>query len=112
MWLMSYITKNSISAPSAEKGELSVSEANGTAVASSGEHKELEFCFPYGLVSVPPGGEHAVVLPLDSGEVGLGVIAAGQELEEGEVMLYSKGGASLVLKNNGTVLINGREFDA
>lgn len=110
MWLMSYITKNSIAAPSAEKGELSVNAVSGTAVASSGEHKGLELCFPYGVVSVPPNGERAVVLPLDSGEVGLGVIAEGHALEEGELMLYSKGGASIVLKNNGKVLINGREF--
>ena len=44
------------------------------------------------------------------GAVCLGVIAAPPEpLEPGEVMLYSAGGASIVLKNNGKVLINGRE---
>ena len=51
-----------------------------------------------------------MVLPLDDGEIGLGVIADRTELEEGEVMLYSKGGASVILKNNGKVLINGEEY--
>lgn len=110
MWLMNYITKNSMTSPGAVKGELSVSEANGAAVSASGEHKHLSFCFPYGVASKPPSGEKAVVLPLSDGEVGLGVIASNVGLEEGEIMLYSKGGASIVLKNNGKVLINGREF--
>lgn len=109
MWLMNYITKNSMTSPKAVKGELSVSEANGTAVSAAGEHKHLALCFPYGIASKPPSGEKAVVLPLSDGEVGLGVIASTVGLEEGELMLYSKGGASLVLKNDGRVLINGRE---
>ena len=72
--------------------------------------KNLKSCFPYGIVSVAPTGQRAVVLPLDDGEIGLGVIADRTELEEGEVMLYSKGGASVILKNNGKVLINGEEY--
>jgi hypothetical protein len=111
MWLMNYITNNSLSSPAAVKGELSTGSVNGTTVAASGEHKELALCFPYGVVSVPPAGESAVVLPLADGEVGLGVLSKGVGLEEGEVMLYSKGGASIVLKNDGRVLINGRVFD-
>ena len=38
----------------------------------------------------------------------LGVLAKNVELDEGEVMLSSKGGASIVLKNDGRVLINGK----
>ena len=109
MWLMNYITQNSITAPSAVKGNVNKNDRDGIAVVSSGEHKRLKSCFPYGIVSVPPTGEKAIVLPLDDGEVGLGVIAANAELQEGELMLYSKGGASIVLKNDGRVLINGKE---
>ncbi len=110
MWLMGYITNNSINSPSAVKGNVNRNDVSEFAVNSSGEHKNLETCFPYGLVSVAPKGEKAVVLPLSDGEVGLGIIAKKQGLEEGEVMLYSKGGASIVLKNNGKVLINGEEI--
>ncbi len=42
--------------------------------------------------------------------VSLGVLGQEQSLSEGELMLYSKGGASIVLKNDGRVLINGREY--
>ena len=44
------------------------------------------------------------------GRVGgcLAALAKNVELDEGEVMLSSKGGASIVLKNDGRVLINGK----
>ncbi len=109
MWLMNYITKNSITAPNAVKGNVNQSKGS-IDVTSSGEHKKLKFCYPYGVVSVPPIGEEAIVLPTDDSEVGLGVIAKTEGLSEGEVMLYSKGGASIVLKNDGRVIINGKEF--
>lgn len=109
MWLTGYITKNSLSAQSAVKGDV-LANSGGTAVVSSGEHKGLKLCVPFGIKSVPPAGAQAVVLPLDDGEVSVGVISQTEDLEEGELMLYSKGGASIVLKNNGKVLINGREF--
>ncbi len=110
MWLMNYITKNSITSPGAVKGNVSSVKSSGLSVTSSGEHKQLKTCLPYGVVSVPPVGECAVVLPLDDGEISLGVVAQVGDLAEGEVMLRSKGGASIVLKNSGKVLINGTEY--
>ncbi len=109
MWLMNYITNHSMTSPEAAKGETNTGGPGGTAVASSSEHKALEMCFPYGIFSVAPSGERAVVLPLEDGEVGLGVLKKAAGLQEGEIMLYSKGGASIVLKNDGRVLINGEE---
>lgn len=107
MWLLSYMTKNSLDSPNAVKGNV---YENGTAVASSGEHRSLRACLPYGIASIPPKNECAVVLPLDDGEVSLGVLSDTEGLEEGELMLSSSGGATIVLKNDGRVLINGREF--
>ena len=109
MWLMSYMTKNSITPPNAVKGD--VQGNDGSSVRSSGEHKNLPICAPYGVFSIPPSGERAVVLPLDAGEVSVGVISSADNLSEGEIMLRSSGGASIVLKNDGTVLINGRVFE-
>lgn len=110
MWLTGYITKNSMGSKSAVRGNVSSSKSNRLSVESSCEHKQIRACTPYGLASVPPVGENAVVLPLEDGELSLGIIAKAHNLSEGEVMLFSKGGASIVLKNNGKVLINGREF--
>lgn len=110
MWLTGYITKNSMGSKNAVRGNVSSSKNNKISVESSSEHKQIRTCTPYGMLSVPPVGEKAVVLPLEDGELSLGVIAKSHNLSEGEVMLFSKGGASIVLKNNGKVLINGREF--
>lgn len=110
MWLTGYITRNSMNSKNAVKGNVSSSKNNRVSVESSCEHKQLKTCVPYGLASVPPVGESAVVLPLEDGELSLGVVAKTHNLDEGEVMLFSKGGASIVLKNNGKVLINGKEF--
>ena len=110
MWLMSYITKNSKSVPNAVKGSVSSVQSDGVSVISAGEHKQLKTCLPYGIVSVPPTGERAVVLPLDDGEVSIGVVQNSVALEEGEIMLFSKGGASITLKNDGKVYINGEVY--
>lgn len=110
MWLMNYITKNSVGAAPASRGSVS-NNNTGLSVNSSMQYKQLKSCMPYGVVSVPPVGECAVVLPLeDGGGISLGVVSKGADLAEGEVMLRSKGGASIVLKNNGKVLINGEEY--
>lgn len=111
MWLMSYITKNSITSPNAVKGSVDGVKSDGLSVASSGEHKQLGSCLPYGIFSVPPVGQRAVVLPLDDGEISLGVLANSVTVEPGEIMLRSKGGATLVLKNDGRVIINGKEYE-
>ena len=63
MWLMNYITKNSITAPNAVKGNVKNAGKDSIAVSSSGEHKKLKTCMPYGVASVPPIGQRAVVLP-------------------------------------------------
>ncbi len=74
MWLMSYMTKNSIAPPNAVKGD--VQGNDGSSVVSSGEHKNLPICAPYGVLSIPPAGERAVVLPLDDGEVSIGSVCS------------------------------------
>ena len=73
MWLMNYMAKKSINTPNAVKGSVKGNDLSGTSVASSGEHKMLKSCLPFGVVSVPPKGEQAVVLALDGSEVGLGL---------------------------------------
>lgn len=109
MWLMGYITNNSITQPGAVKGSVTNDRQN-ISVLSSSEHKNIDVCLPYGIESRPPLEESAVVLPLANGEVSVGVIAPAQTIEPGEIKLCSKGGASIILKNNGKVIINGKEF--
>ena len=71
---------------------------------------ELPLIAPAGIAYVPVAGAPTVVMEGAGGAVCLGVAVTPQEeLEPGELMLYSAGGASIVLKNSGKVLINGRE---
>ncbi|MEE0060701.1 MAG: hypothetical protein UE295_07735 [Acutalibacteraceae bacterium] len=64
---------------------------------------------PYGIVSVIPKGTRVVAMPVGDTAVCMGTEQEVQNLKEGELMLRSSGGASIVLKNDGRVLINGKE---
>lgn len=110
MWIADYLTKNSMSAPEAVSGNVVGSDKSKTAVVSSGEHRGLKNVAPYGVISTPPVGQDAVVLPLSDSEVCVGVVCIDEGLEPGELMLRSKGGASILLKNDGSVYINGKQF--
>ncbi len=73
------------------------------------EYQAPEMLFPYGFSSLSEQGEKAVMLDsLCAGVSGL----PDPSLEEGEVLLYSAGGAKILLKNTGEVVINGQSFPA
>ncbi|MGN0452780.1 MAG: hypothetical protein ACI4GZ_03155 [Ruminococcus sp.] len=105
------MAKNTKDTVSASKGNVTQSSAGRVEVDSAQAHRNLPIIAPYGIVYVPPVGAEAVVTPLDLGQGFVGVLApCREELQSGELMLYSSGGASIVLKNNGSVLINGKEY--
>lgn len=111
MWLMDYITKNSLKDAQAQKGDITQSSANSVCVNSALEHRDVSVVAPYGISYNPPVGEKSVVVPIGGRYACVGVIAECDEaLDEGELMLCSKGGASIVLKNDGSVIINGKVF--
>ena len=84
MWLLSYMTRNSMEKPSAERGNLSRG-AEGNVVRASGEHKAFAQCLPYGVYSVAPAGSRMVVIPLSDGEAALDVNNSGEVLINGQV---------------------------
>lgn len=108
MWLLDYMTKNSLSKGDTSCGDVTASKEGYIAVNSSLEHRDVPIVAPYGIAYNPPLKEKSVVIPLESHCACVGVIASNKNLEPGELMLYSKGGASIILKNDGTVLINGK----
>ena len=63
---------------------------------------------PYGMAVCVPQGEKVILLP-ESG-VCLGCVNEAQALQPGEVRLFSAGGAEILLKADGTVVINGQVF--
>ncbi len=110
MWINEYMAAQPLGTSSAATGQIR-SAANGSvAVSSTRDYGALPMLAPAGVACVPVPGASTVVMDSAGGAVCLGVVAIPPEpLEPGEVMLYSAGGASIVLKNSGKVLINGRE---
>ena len=110
MWLSEYVTGRSFEKESAVSGEVRGASKGNVAVSSTCDYTSLPMIAPAGIAYLPVEGAKTVIVNGAGGTVCLGVIdAPPQDLEAGELMLYSAGGASLVLKNNGKVLINGRE---
>lgn len=67
---------------------------------------------PFGLICIPASNADGVVVPTSAGSmcIGMRIPYNNFDLQPGEVMLYSSGGATLVLKNDGKIYANGREL--
>lgn len=110
MWLSKQVISASDEKKIPEIGSITESSnKNGVCVQGKREYRNIPNVMPFGIVSVPAVGQKAVITPTEFGYVNNGVISAANDLSPGEIMLYSAGGASIVLKNNGKVLINGTE---
>jgi phage gp45-like len=110
MWLLNYVTKNSISSPKTEQGSVRGASDGKVQVNASSDFRQLPIVAPYGIAYVPPAGETSVVMPVGGEDMCAGVVAPCKNLNPGELMLYSSGGASIVLKNDGSVYINGKKY--
>lgn len=107
MWLTNYIAKSKKKNPS--QGTVSASTYNDANLKGSSQYDNTKIVVPYGVVYNPPVGVTGVVLPLENVNTMIGVYSKSNiDLKPGEVMLYSAGGAKLVLRNNGNVEINGK----
>lgn len=86
-----------------------VNSGEGFSIQGEKEYRSPEQVAPYGISSRAAGGRQAVML----GGYCTGVVAGEDgSIHEGEVRLYSAGGAEILLKNNGDVVINGQVFAA
>lgn len=72
------------------------------------ERRAPTITVPYGMAVCLPQGTNVVMLP-QSG-VCLGAINEAENLQPGEIRLYSAGGAEIRLRADGTVVINGQVF--
>lgn len=101
MWL----TRQLNSAEGAKITSGRVSGGDELTVQGESEYRCPETLFPYGLESRAAQGGKAVML--DGYCAGISTVAD-SSIAEGEVRLYSSGGAEIWLKNNGDVIINGQ----
>lgn len=108
MWLSDYVTRNSFSKSDPSIGDVTAVSGGTVAINTAFEQRDVPVIAPYGIAYNPPLSSKSVLLPLNSKQACIGVVTEDKNLEPGELMLFSKGGASIVLKNNGQVIINGR----
>lgn len=62
---------------------------------------------PYGFCSVAPANVKGIAMPCEDGDITVAYEMPNRNLSEGEVEIFSLGGASIKLKNDGSVVING-----
>lgn len=105
MWLSKIISKTNES-DRAERGMVTISSGEETEILASVLSRNVYSYAPYGYNSVPPVGEEVILVPSSDGQVSLGTKINMDSLENGEVKISSKGGATIVLKNDGTIAIN------
>lgn len=91
-------------------GEVTGGQNAQVAVQGENEYRELALAAPWGIAYLPPAGARAVILGGGQQSVCAGTIVESGELEPGELLLYSAGGARICLKNSGEVIINGQTF--
>ncbi len=110
MWLVDYMTKNKGNNKVGSCGSVTSSSNGNVAVSASLEHRNVPIVAPYGVMYNPPENSKSVILDVAGTYMCLGVVSRYFELEPGELKLESKGGATIVLKNDGTVHINGKVY--
>lgn len=88
-------------------------DGDETSINTVQEFKAVDKIVPYGVMYSAPIGSKSVVVPVGKSQVCAGIICnKAEELKPGELMLFSSGGAKIYLKNDGTVIINGKVFEA
>ncbi len=110
MWLADYVTRNRNTRGESSCASVTGSKNGNVSCSAYLEHRDVPIVSPYGVVYNPPENEESAIFDIEGRFMCLGVVAPYKELSPGELMLYSQGGASIVLKNDGTVLINGKVF--
>lgn len=74
--------------------------------------RNIDSYAPYGYKSVPPVDEDVIMLESNDGAVVLGTLSKDEDIESGEVKISSLGGAYIILKNNGDIVLNGLVIDS
>lgn len=105
MWLSKRFNKAEHSF--AETAVVTSAQNGRTEATSSLCAKDINSYAPYGYSYAVPFGEELLFINSKKGGAGAGVkMNSAEELESGEILIKSLGGASMYLKNDGTVVIN------
>ena len=109
MWLSERLAQNSMpsQSDSPEIGNLSISTNELMAAISSCEKRGITFYTPLGIEFFPSEGQKVLLISCGNHTACAGVeMKKSSELEAGEIRLFSEGGASIMLKNDGSIILN------
>ncbi len=110
MWLSKKLAENNSQAPTnnTEIGNLSISTNDLVAAISSCEKRGISFFAPFGIEFLPTEGQKVLLLSCGNHTACAGVeMKKASNLNAGEIRLFSQGGASILLKNDGSIVLNG-----
>lgn len=110
MWMSKRIVATS-EKEVAEKGKVTLSD-NQLEAGATVTRRNIDSYAPYGYKSVPPVDEDVIMLESNNGAVVLGALSKDEDIESGEVKISSLGGAYIILKNNGDIVLNGLVIDS
>ena len=110
MWMSKRIVATS-DKEVAEKGKVTLSD-NQLEAGATVTRRNIDSYAPYGYKSVPPVDEDVIMLESNDGAVVLGALSKDEDIESGEVKISSLGGAYIILKNNGDIVLNGLVIDS
>lgn len=94
-----------------QKGRVTISSPERIEAGSTVSEHNIGLCQPYGYSARPPVGEEVFIIQSSDGQAVAGVRSEAQHLDSGEIRLKSKGGATLILRNDGSVEINSLVID-
>lgn len=94
----------------AEKGTVAIGGSSTLKTSSTVQGANVQSYAPYGYSAFAPAGEEILIINSAEGGVGAGTKMSDDALAEGEISIRSRGGASIRLKKDGTVEINGFVF--
>lgn len=86
---------------------VSYSDSQSFGAVSSSETRGVPVFAPRGISYRPCEGDRMLILPVDGADTCVGCLCVNTGLASGELKLSSAGGATILLKNNGEIILNG-----
>ncbi|MCI9575500.1 MAG: hypothetical protein HFJ84_02255 [Clostridiales bacterium] len=111
MWMARKIIASRPEEGALQLGMVTRAGESRVAVQGEGDYYDLPLAAPWGMACVPPEGSQAMLIPGGpEGGVCFGTVMQADGLNAGEIRLRSAGGAEVLLRNNGDVVVNGQVF--
>lgn len=106
MWITRQFVQNERQSV-ATTAQVTLAKPESVCTTGSSAQSVATVYVPFGIESLPPVGAQVLLIESEDGTACIGTACDTRRIEQGELRLFSKGGASIVLKNNGDIKLNG-----